>query len=84
MQRCAGHIASLTDINEAFAAGEAAVNAAINSASGVASILVRAGENPYVCKTDIADVMKIANAEKCVPVEWIDTVNAYMLPTGCY
>ena len=80
LQRCAGHIASLTDINEAFAAGERAVKAAMEGQSGVASILVRAGENPYVCKTDVADVMKIANAEKCVPVEWIDGVNAYMLP----
>ena len=80
LQRCSGHIASLTDINEAFSAGERAVKAAVEGQSGVAAILVRAGENPYVCKTDIADVMKIANAEKCVPVEWIDTVNAYMLP----
>ena len=80
LQRCAGHIASLTDINEAFDAGAAAVQAAMNGQSGVASILVRAGENPYVYKTAVADVMKIANAEKCVPVEWIDTVNADMLP----
>ena len=80
LQRCAGHIASLTDIDEAFEAGAAAVKAAMSGATGVASILVRAGENPYVCKTDVADVMKIANAEKCVPVEWIDTVNADMLP----
>lgn len=80
LQRCAGHIASLTDINEAFAAGERAVKAAMEGATGVASILVRAGVNPYLCKTDVADVMKIANAEKCIPVEWIDTVNAYMLP----
>ena len=80
LQRCAGHIASLTDIDEAFSAGAAAVQAVLNGQSGVASILVRAGENPYVCKTDIADVMKIANAEKCVPLEWIDTVNAYILP----
>ena len=80
LQRCAGHIASLTDINEAFDAGAAAVQAAMNGQSGVASILVRAGENPYVCKTAVADVMKIANAEKCVPVDWIDAVNADMLP----
>ena len=81
LQRCAGHIASLTDINEAYEAGAAAVKAAVEGQTGVASILVRAGENPYVCKTDVADVMKIANQEKCVPVEWIDSVNAYMLPS---
>ena len=81
LQRCAGHIASLTDINEAYEAGGAAVKAAMDGQSGVASILVRKGENPYACKTDVADVMKIANQEKCVPIEWIDTVNAYMLPS---
>lgn len=80
LQRCAGHIASLTDINEAFAAGEAALRAAVNGQSGVTAILVREGNNPYRFTTGIADVNKIANREKCVPVEWIDEVNAYMLP----
>ena len=80
LQRCASHIASLTDINEAFAAGEGAVKAAAEGMSGVASIFVRASQNPYVCEVNVADVMKIANCEKCVPMEWIDTVNAYMLP----
>ena len=80
LQRCAGHIVSLTDINEACEAGKAAVEAAMSGQSGVASILVRKGENPYCCETDIVDVAKIANQEKCVPIEWIDAVNADMLP----
>ena len=80
LQRCAGHIASLTDINEAYDAGRAAVQAAADGKSGVVSVFVRASNDPYRCETKVVDVHEIANREKCVPVEWIDTVNADMLP----
>ena len=75
LQRCAGHIASLTDVNEAFEVGRYALNAAVSGQSCVAGVLVRASQNPYVCVADVAPVDEIANYEKSIPVSWIDTEN---------
>jgi 6-phosphofructokinase 1 len=78
LQRCASHFASLTDVNEAYQAGEAAVQAAVNGQSCVAVVLVRGSNAPYRCETDIVAVEKLANHEKCIPLEWIDVENAMM------
>ena len=78
LQRCANHLASLTDITEAYKAGGAAVQAAVSGQSCVAVVLVRASNNPYRCETDIVAVEKLANHEKCIPLEWIDVENATM------
>lgn len=73
MQRCGAHIASKTDVDEAFFAGEASVRAAVAGETGKVSILKRVIDHPYACSTDICDVGKIANIKKDVPLEWIDT-----------
>ena len=59
-------------------AGAAAVQAAVDGQSCVAVVLVRASDNPYRCETDIVAVEKLANHEKCIPLEWIDVENATM------
>lgn len=41
-------------------------------------ILKRLSNDPYQCATDIYDVHKIANVEKVVPREWINTEGTYM------
>lgn len=74
LQRCASHIASQTDVNEAMAAGAASVRAAAAGDTGKLSILVRANQDPYNCITDVCDVKLVANLAKHVPSEWIDTV----------
>ena len=71
VQRCASHIASLTDIEDAFLAGGAAVKAACNGETGKVVILNRESSVPYKVSTDTRDVHGIANIEKTVPVEWI-------------
>ena len=78
LQRCASHVASLTDINEACRVGEAAVLAAADGQSGVASVFVRLSNEPYSCGTSVMDINEIANKEKAVPLEWIDAENANM------
>ena len=75
LQRCASHIASLTDIEEAYEVGAGAVQAAVDGKSGVATVFVRASENPYRCEIGVREIDKIANQEKTVPLEWIDTEN---------
>ena len=89
LQRCAAHCASQTDIEESFAAGQAAAN---NAIAGVTDKMVGfecTRENgKYTCSTKLFDLTVVANAEKKVPREWIneegDNVNekfiAYALP----
>ena len=71
IQRCASHIGSLTDVNEAFLVGGQVVKAAFEGATGKVGIYVRVSNKPYMMNTDIYDVKAIANVEKTVPQEWI-------------
>ena len=80
LQRCAAHISSLTDINEAYEVGAAAVRAAVEGQTGVTVTLVRVSSEPYQFTTSVVDIDKMANYEKQVPIEWIDIFNAGMLP----
>lgn len=72
IQRSAGHISSLTDVEEAFNLGEVAVEAAISGKSGVFSTLRRISDRPYSVEYGIADVATVANVEKKVPRSWIN------------
>ncbi len=71
LQRAATHIASLTDINEAFQVGHDAVVAAEEGKTGMMITLNRNGDNPYQCGTSAYDIHAIANVERKVPDEWI-------------
>jgi 6-phosphofructokinase 1 len=78
LQRAASHIASLTDIEEAEAVGARAVEEANKGNTGMMVTLKREQDNPYKCTTDVFDVHHIANAEKKIPLEWIDLENHQM------
>lgn len=71
IQRCASHIASLIDVNEAFIVGGIAVKAAFDGETGKVGIFQRLSNKPYLMGTSIYDVNAIANVEKTVPQEWI-------------
>ncbi len=72
LQRCASHCASLTDITESFAVGEAAVKAASEGLTGKMALLKRISDDPYLCVTDVHDVSEIANEAKSVPRSMIN------------
>ncbi len=72
LQRCASHCASLTDITESFAVGEAAVKAASEGQTGKMALLKRVSDGPYLCVTDVHDVSDIANEAKSVPRSMIN------------
>ena len=72
LQRCAAHIASLVDVNEAFVSGAKAVGAAMDGKNGLMATLERKSTDPYICTVGLADVHKISNVERCVPLEWIN------------
>ncbi len=71
-QRCAAHIASKTDIEEAFAAGKEAIQAAEKGQTGVMIIFERISDNPYTLQYQTYDIEKIANIEKTVPDSFIN------------
>lgn len=70
-QRCAAHLASQTDLTEAAGLGARGVNAALEGASGVMSVLVRTSNTPYEVRYELVDVNRVANAVKAVPEEMI-------------
>ncbi len=71
LQRAATHLASMTDISEAFQVGYAAVNAAEDGKTGMMIIIERKGQDPYQSGIGIYDIHAIANVERSVPLEWI-------------
>ncbi len=71
LQRCASHISSKTDIDEAFEAGAMAFIAASNGETGKMAIFKRESNNPYKIVVDTCDINDIANVERQVPKEWI-------------
>jgi 6-phosphofructokinase 1 len=71
-QRCAMHFASLTDVNEAYMCGKAAVEAALSGVNGKMVTLVRRDKGGYNCTTGLAELSDVANGEKKVPAEYIN------------
>jgi 6-phosphofructokinase 1 len=77
-QRAAAHFASLTDANNAFACGEAAVRAAVEGKSGYMVKIVRnpvtdaAGRTTIKWSTDIHPLAEVANVEHFIARDWID------------
>ena len=72
LQRSAGHIASLCDVNEAFNLGTVAVTAAENGETGVFATIRRVSNKPYCVEYGTEKIEVVANAEKVVPREWIN------------
>lgn len=75
MQRSASHCQSLTDVVEAEQLGAYAVQLAFEDKSGIVTTLVRTSNNPYKYELSYANVHRIANAVKKIPLEWIDGEN---------
>ena len=73
LQRCGSHLASLTDINEAFGAGQVAVEQAVSGTTGKMVAFEREMvDGKYVCKYVLLPLSSVANFEKKVPLEWIN------------
>jgi 6-phosphofructokinase 1 len=71
-QRAAAHLASKTDADEAFLAGQAAVRAAVSGETDKMVTLVRGETDHYTCETGLAPLSEIASAVKKLPREWIN------------
>lgn len=73
LQRCGSHAASATDINEAFLAGQTAVNAAIaGETDKMVAFDCSRDETGYRCQYKLISLDDVANLEKKVPLSWIN------------
>jgi 6-phosphofructokinase 1 len=73
LQRSARHIASSTDVEQAYAVGRAAVEFAIAGRSAVMPAIRRLSDAPYNWDIIEAQLSEIANQEKLVPTDFIDS-----------
>lgn len=71
VQRCAAHITSKTDVDDAFNCGVEAVDAAMRGESGKMVCMKRVSNNPYQISYECEDINNIANGEKMIPKEFI-------------
>lgn len=71
LQRAARHIASKTDVEQAYAMGKAAVEFALGGKNAVMPTIVRESSNPYRWKVGEAPLAKVANVEKKMPRDFI-------------
>ena len=73
LQRCGAHLASATDVNEAFTAGKTAVEAAVSGVTGKMVAFKRVYvDGKYTCEMELLPLSSVANYEKKVPLEWIN------------
>ena len=79
LQRAAAHLASKTDLDEAYNCGKLGAKLAYKGESGKMVYMERVSNHPYRIKYDMFDdIHKIANVEKMIPLEWIDVENNYV------
>ena len=79
LQRAAAHLASKTDLDEAYHCGMKGADLAYKGESGKMVYINRISTNPYKVKYEVVDdIHKIANIEKKIPIEWIDVDNKYV------
>lgn len=71
LQRSARHLASKTDLEQAYAVGEAAVKLAIDNQNGVMPVIKRLTDDPYTWEIATAQLADMANVEKMMPRDYI-------------
>ncbi|MCC5809465.1 MAG: 6-phosphofructokinase [Ectothiorhodospiraceae bacterium] len=71
LQRAARHIASKTDVDQAYALGAAAVEFALEGRNAVMPTIVRKRDEPYQWEIGCAALADVANVEQKLPPEYI-------------
>ena len=82
LQRAARHIASKTDVAQAYATGKAAVELAIKGRNSVMPAIKRVSDKPYKWKIEVAELKNVANKEKFMPRDFI-TADGFGITEKC-
>ena len=88
LQRAARHLASKTDVEQAYAVGKAGVEFAINGDNSIMPAIERVSNEPFEWKVGKAPLSEVANVEKMMPMDFIsddgfgitDACKEYLLP----
>ncbi|MAJ91282.1 MAG: 6-phosphofructokinase [Legionellales bacterium] len=82
LQRSARHIASKTDVDQAYALGKAAVDMVLAGEDAIMPTIVRKSDAPYTWEIGKANLVDVANVEKMMPREYI-TDDGFGITTKC-
>ena len=82
LQRAARHLASATDVAQAYAVGCAAVDLVLEGLSGRMVNIVRTGDKPYTWATGHVALEDVAGRERAVPREFI-TTDGFGITAAC-
>ena len=82
LQRAARHLASASDVEQAYALGKAGVEMALEGHNSIMPTVVRKSSSPYVWEIGMAPLSEVANVEKMMPMEFI-TEDGFGITPGC-
>lgn len=82
LQRSARHIASKTDVEQAYAVGKAAVELALAGENSVMPVIIRKSDKPYRWTIGKAPLSRVANREKMMPKSYI-TKDGFGITAAC-
>jgi 6-phosphofructokinase 1 len=80
LQRSARHIASRTDVEQAYRLGAAAVKLALKGRNAVMPTIVRVSDKPYRWKVGVAALKDVANVERKMPREFVSADGFHITP----
>jgi 6-phosphofructokinase 1 len=83
LQRAARHIASKTDVDQAYALGKGAVELAIKGKNAMMPIIVRGKAKKYSWTVGAVELSKVANVEKFMPRNFI-TADGFGITEKCF
>jgi len=82
LQRSARHIAAKTDVAQAYAVGQKAVEFALAGENAIMPIIVRSSDKPYRWTIDRVKLSRVANREKTMPRSFI-TRDGFGITAAC-
>lgn len=82
LQRAARHIASKTDVEQAYALGQAAVERALDGATAIMPAIQRLSDQPYRWQIGEVALADVANVERKLPGEFISD-DGYAITAAC-
>jgi 6-phosphofructokinase 1 len=82
LQRSARHIASASDLEQAYALGQAGVEMALAGKNAIMPTIDRISNNPYQWEIGSADLADVANVEKIMPLDFI-TADGFGITDKC-
>ncbi len=71
LQRSARHIASASDLEQAYALGQASVEMALAGKNAIMPTIERISDDPYRWRVGSANLADVANVEKTMPLDFI-------------